>query len=75
MEGEPMNDDTRERLVALEVEVKHLSEQLVATTAVVTELRDLLLQAKGARWMIGILIALSGFLAGMAAKYVPYLGR
>ncbi|MBF9234675.1 hypothetical protein [Microvirga alba] len=70
-----MSDDTRERIVALEVKVEHLSETLAETNTVVRELRDLLLQAKGARWMIGILIAIGGFMAGIAAKYLPFLPR
>lgn len=70
-----MTDDTRERIAALEVQVRHLSETLSATQAIVTELRDLLLQARGARWMIGLLIAVGGFLAGMAAKYLPFAPR
>lgn len=70
-----MSDDTRERIVALEVQVKHLAETLDKTNTVVTELRDLLLQAKGARLMIGILIAIGGFIAGIAAKYIPFLPR
>lgn len=64
-----------ERIAALEVQVKHLAETLDKTNAVVTELRDLLLQAKGARWLLGILIAIGGFAAGLAAKYLPFLPR
>jgi uncharacterized coiled-coil protein SlyX len=70
-----MIDDTRERIAALEVQVKHLAETLDKTNAVVTELRDLLLQAKGARLLLSVLIALGGFLAGIAAKYLPFLPR
>jgi len=67
-----MSDDTRERLAALEVKVEHLTEMQQRNTLVVTELRDLLLQAKGARWLLGILIAIGSFSAGMLAKYLPY---
>jgi hypothetical protein len=70
-----VSDDTRERIAALEVQVKHLAETLDKTNGVVTELRDLLLQARGARWVIGILIAVGGFLSGMLAKYLPFLPR
>lgn len=61
-----------ERIAALEVQVKHLAETLDKTSSVVTELRDLLLQAKGARWLLGILIAIGSFSAGMLAKYLPF---
>ena len=49
-----------ERIAALEVQVKHLANTLDKTNDVVTELRDLLLQARGARWVLGILIAQIG---------------
>lgn len=64
-----------ERIAALEVQVKHLADTLDKTNDVVTELRDLLLQAKGARWLLCVLIAIGGFTAGVAAKYIPFLPR
>lgn len=67
-----MGDDTRDRLIALEVQVEHLTKTLDNTNAIVTELRDLLLQAKGARWLLCILIAIGSFVAGMVAKYAPW---
>lgn len=70
-----MNTDERDRLTKLEVNVEHLTRQVDEMKDTVTELRDLLLQARGARWMIGILIAVGGFMSGMLAKYLPFLPR
>ena len=68
-----MNMEERDRLKALEINVEHLKRTVDDTSRTVTELRDLLLQAKGARWMIGILIAIGGMLAGVASRYIPFL--
>ena len=68
-----MNAEERDRLKALEINVEHLKKTVDETSRTVTELRDLLLQAKGARWMIGIMIAIGSFMAGIALKYLPFL--
>jgi hypothetical protein len=67
--------DERDRLTVLEVEVKHLTQKDDTLTTTVAELRDLLIAAKGIRWFLGFLIALAGFAAGIAAKYLPHLPR
>lgn len=68
-----MTAEERDRLRTLEVNFEHLKRTADNTNATVTELRDLLLQAKGARWMIGLTIALGSFIAGLAIKYFPFL--
>lgn len=66
-----MHDDTRDRLIALEVQVRHLAEAHKDTHAKVTELHNLLLQARGARWMILTVAAATGF----AASWLPKLAH
>lgn len=67
-----MNEpEIRERLVRLETQVGHITTSLDDVSLKVTELVNLLNQAKGARWMIGIVAALVGF-AG--AKLAPFIG-
>ena len=61
-----------ERLAILETEVRHLTRQVEATTAVVTELRDLLVAAKGTRWFIATTISIASFLAGLGSTLLPY---
>ena len=68
-----MSPDERDRLRTLEVNFDHMKTTIEQTNETVTELRDLLLQAKGARWVIGIMIAVGSFMAGVALKYFPYL--
>jgi hypothetical protein len=66
-----MIDDTRERLITLEVEVRHLQAQLSDTAAKVNEMHALLMQARGARWVIVALAALAGFFASFLTKFIP----
>ena len=62
------SDDTpRERLARLETKVEHLSEELKDTHSKVVEMHELLLQAKGARWVI---VGIAG-VAGYVASYLP----
>lgn len=64
-------DDTRERLITLEVEVRHLTAQLSDTASKVNEMHALLMQARGARWVIVALAALAGFFASFLTKFIP----
>ena len=60
--------DTRDKVIRLEVEMHAMRNEVAKMSAKVDELHELLTQARGARWMLMILIALGGF---MAAKIVP----
>lgn len=66
-----MADDTSERVVALEVEVKHLSKKVDNMDKKVSELHEIMTQAKGAKWALMLLIALGGF---VVAKVTPIAG-
>lgn len=66
-----MIDDTRERLITLEVEVRHLQAQLSDAAIKVNEMHALLMQARGARWVIIALAALAGFFASFITKFIP----
>lgn len=59
-----------ERLAKVEVELRHLADDLVATrtelskvNATASELRDVLQQAKGAKWLFLAMAAFVGFVA------------
>ncbi|BBE74381.1 hypothetical protein [Oharaeibacter diazotrophicus] len=70
-----MTDDAlRERIAALETEVRYMgeaggrqAEELRELREAVGELRDLLTQARGARWAIVAVIGIGGALA----SYLP----
>jgi hypothetical protein len=61
-----------ERIAALEVKVQTLASTLDKVDNTVTELRDLLIQARGFRWMLGILITITSFVMGFFAKYLTF---
>jgi len=60
-------DDTRDKVVALEVRVEELGKKLDSLTESVDRLTDLLAQAKGAKWAVGMLLVA----AGAASTYLP----
>lgn len=71
MASRPHNtDDTRDRLIALEVKVDHLTERLDSYGDKITEMHNLLQSAKGAKWLLLTLVALGGFIA---AKISPII--
>lgn len=75
----PTDDLMRERIAALEVEMRHLREQvsrqadeLREVREALGELRDLLTQAKGAKWAIAAVIMLGGFVASYAPTAIKW---
>jgi hypothetical protein len=61
----------RERVAKLEVQMTHLSGKLDDTHQKVEEMHAILLQAKGARWVIVGLAGVAGLASGLLAKLVP----
>jgi hypothetical protein len=61
----------RERVAKLEVQMTHLSEKLDDTHQKVEEMHAILLQAKGARWVIVGMAGVAGLASGLIAKLVP----
>jgi phage shock protein A len=64
----------RERVAKLEVQMAHLSEKLDDTHQKVEEMHAILLQAKGARWVIVGLAGVAGLASGLVAKVMPWSG-
>ena len=65
--------ETRERVVRLEEQVKGLEAKITSMDAKVTEMHELLIQAKGARWMLMLLVAIGGFVAAKITPLFSYL--
>ena len=61
----------RERVAKLEVQMTHLNEKLDDTYKKVEEMHAILLQAKGARWVIVGLAGIAGLASGLIAKFTP----
>ena len=69
-----MSSDLGERVAILETSIKYLTEQLDDTHRKVEEMHAVLLQAKGAKWVIVGAAGLVGFLAALTAKFLPLNG-
>jgi len=64
-----------ERLARVEERLRHVEDQMDDMKSKVDEMHALLLQAKGARWAILVLAAFGGFVAGLANKLLPFIGK
>ena len=65
----------RSRIVALEVEMRHLRADFRETKEKVSEMHSLLLQAKGAKYIIVASAAIGGFVSAKLAAFVPWLPK
>ena len=71
----PVTRTTEERLAVLETKMTTLEEDVRDMRIKVDEMHNVLMQAKGARFAIVAVAGLAGFLAGVSAKLLPFVGR
>ena len=64
-------DDTRDKVIALEVKVEQLSDTVERLAAAIERLTSLLDQARGAKWAIGLML----FAGGALSSYLPTVIR
>lgn len=69
-----MTDD-RSRIVALEVEMRHLRSDFRETKEKVSEMHELLLQARGAKYVIVASAAVGGFVSAKLAPFIPWFSK
>lgn len=62
-----------ERIAILEEQMRAIQDDVHQTRKKVEIMHDLMMQAKGARWAIVTLAAITGFIAGMLHKIFPFL--
>lgn len=62
--------DTRDRVIRMESKVEQLERKIDDMDAKVSEMHQLLTQAKGARWMLIVMVGFGGF---AAAKITPLI--
>lgn len=71
-----MTDSEIERIAKLEIRLEHLTDTLERTAAKVTELHEIMLQARGAKWAILAVSGVAGFLSGKAGGLLTgFLGK
>lgn len=68
-----MTDDERDRLTRLEVQFSHLAKAMDDTHQKVTVMHDLLMQAKGMKYLIMVMATIGGGLSALAVKYLPFI--
>jgi Tfp pilus assembly protein PilN len=67
-----MTNNDGQRIAVLETKIEHLSQQLAETNSMVTEMRDVLLQAKGAKWVFMGGVAIVGFFTSLLTHILPF---
>ena len=63
--------DTRDRVITLGVEMHSLEEKVDKMAEKVDQLYEIMMQAKGARWVLIASAGLAGGLVSLAAKFLP----
>lgn len=66
-------DDTRERIVALEVKVDHLSEQLRLAAKKLDDIHADWQKAKGAKWIMAGMAGIAGAASTFVIKFWPFV--
>lgn len=69
---EKVSWDNHERLVRLETKHEHMTEKVEAMAEKVDEMHELLLQARGVRWVIIAMATIGGFLASKIGTIIPW---
>ena len=67
-------EDTRERVIVLEVKVTNLEGKLEKACQQIDEMYGVLMQAKGARYVIAAGAGIAGAIAGFLTKFIPFSG-
>jgi hypothetical protein len=70
----PLVKSVPERLAILEERLDNVRDDVTDTKRVVSEIHEIILKGKGAKWAIVTLVGLlSGFFSVLAHKYLPFL--
>ena len=73
VQGLTSMDDTRERIVALEVKVDHLSEQLRMAARELDDIHADWQKAKGAKWIMAGMAGIAGAASTFVIKFWPFV--
>jgi hypothetical protein len=67
-----MIDDTRDRVMRLEVKVDNLTRAVESRDEKIDEMHDVLMQARGARYVIIAAAAIGGAVTSFLVKFLPF---
>ena len=73
VQGLKSMDDTRERIVALEVKVDHLSDQLRQASRKLDDIHEDWQAMKGARWVLVGVASVAATISGLIVKFWPFV--
>lgn len=65
--------DTRDRVIRLTSDVEHLAARVDDMAGKVTAMHELLVQARGLKWLIVTAAAIGGFISAKLAAFLPWL--
>mgnify|MGYP000187324216 CR=1 FL=1 len=65
-------DDTRDRLIALEVEVRNLTKLVENMSVTLEKVDGVLQQATGAKWLVIVLAGVMGFFTSKATTLIGW---
>lgn len=68
-----MNAEDLQRLTRLEVQFEHMDEKLKDTHDKVAEMHEILLKAKGAKWVIVGTATIASVVTATIVKVMPFL--
>lgn len=68
-----MTPDERDRLVRLETRFEQIDEKMDEATKKITEMHNVLMKAKGARWAVIITASIVGFILSAIAQAGSFL--
>lgn len=63
---------TGERLAVLETDMNNVKGDVASIKTQVGEMHEVLMQAKGARWVIVVSATIVAFITGVASRWVPF---
>lgn len=67
-----IDTDTRDRVIRMEAEVDNLEKKVDHMSQKIDDMHDVLMQARGARYILAAAAAVAGGVAGFLVKIVPF---
>jgi hypothetical protein len=67
-----IDTDTRDRVIRMEAEVDNLEKKVDHMSQKIDDMHDVLMQARGARYVIAASAAVAGGIAGFIVKFLPF---
>jgi tetrahydromethanopterin S-methyltransferase subunit G len=67
-----IDTDTRDRVIRMEAEVDNLEKKVDDMSKKIDDMHDVLMQARGARYILAGAAALAGGVTGFLVKVIPF---